>query len=396
MIRDKEEKINSFHLNPLKWARESIDRDARQFSLLGRFLLFVSIQPWIATSFMPSSDHSQYFFTVHIIGTLLASGLALYSFWRRSLKHYFPFYCLLCLTYCLPFTYFLYWLYNPTSILSGLLLLISNTLLLIVTGWRIALILGSIGWASACLLYTFSGGVWAFEMQVVATVASTITLSLAFSFFFFRNQRDKKGGDMQRYRLWTNSFSHDLLNILHNVKWLSEAQKSDRVTLVRIAGQADEGIKQSIIFRDLVRYDKISPNNIKETYIQDVLKRAHSLIAGEYQSRVSVVHSEDFQVAVCQPMICAVISNLVKNAFWHGGATEVEIGWNKEQRSMYIKDNGQGISPKAIPYIFNLYYSTSSTGIGLAFVKRVLEAMKASINFSTDKKGTTFCIFFHS
>ncbi len=59
-----------------------------------------------------------------------------------------------------------------------------------------------------------------------------------------------------------------------------------------------------------------------------------------------------------------------------------------------IKDNGKGIDSKIINQIFNPFFTTKTTGtgLGLAMVKRVVEAHNGLIEVDSDKNGTLFKI----
>ena len=103
-----------------------------------------------------------------------------------------------------------------------------------------------------------------------------------------------------------------------------------------------------------------------------------------------------------------VIINLISNAFKHtldGGFITVAICQNEGNENIRnavikISDNGSGISDQDKLYIFDMFYrgdkrDNISSGIGLAFVKVLLEAHKGSIN--VDSKlgiGSTFTVQF--
>ena len=62
-----------------------------------------------------------------------------------------------------------------------------------------------------------------------------------------------------------------------------------------------------------------------------------------------------------------------------------------------VADNGIGITPEALPQVFNPYYTGKSTGtgLGLAIVHNIMEAHAGDVSVaSTPGKGTTFTLFF--
>lgn len=68
-----------------------------------------------------------------------------------------------------------------------------------------------------------------------------------------------------------------------------------------------------------------------------------------------------------------------------------------------VKDDGIGISPAFLPYVFEPYsqeqrpgYEGSGIGLGLSIVKTLVENMKGTITCeSVEGKGTTFTLHFH-
>jgi len=103
-----------------------------------------------------------------------------------------------------------------------------------------------------------------------------------------------------------------------------------------------------------------------------------------------------------------VIINLISNAFKHtssGGSINVrmeimEEGSETKNVKIKIADTGSGISEQDKSYIFDMFYrgdkrDVASSGIGLAFVKVLMEAHKGSIDVESEVGvGSTFTIQF--
>ena len=92
----------------------------------------------------------------------------------------------------------------------------------------------------------------------------------------------------------------------------------------------------------------------------------------------------DFQAKVLAGIFPNVIANLLMNATTHGKANEVKVTIDSDTRTLTVWDNGQGIPADALPRIFDLSYSSAvhgkeNAGVGLAFVKMVLDASGAKI-----------------
>ncbi len=92
------------------------------------------------------------------------------------------------------------------------------------------------------------------------------------------------------------------------------------------------------------------------------------------------------QVALDSQRIAQVLGNLVSNALRHtpeGGSVECRItrDINAKQAMFVVSDTGSGISPEALPHIFERFYRADSsrsragggTGLGLSIAKQLVE-----------------------
>ena len=93
-----------------------------------------------------------------------------------------------------------------------------------------------------------------------------------------------------------------------------------------------------------------------------------------------------------------IVFNLVDNAIKYGGLSpkiEIVVAEINHQLSIQIKDNGCGIPPKDLPFVFDKFYRVSRQdikniegfGIGLSYVKKIcaLHRWKITIANNTDK-----------
>ncbi|MBP8645619.1 MAG: hypothetical protein KBH99_05810, partial [Syntrophobacteraceae bacterium] len=91
-----------------------------------------------------------------------------------------------------------------------------------------------------------------------------------------------------------------------------------------------------------------------------------------------------------------VFSILLDNslaALPHGGRVLVEGEADGTIFTVRFTDNGTGISPEHLPYIFNPFFSTKADGVGidLALVKRIIEIHNGSVGVKSKVgDGTTF------
>lgn len=95
-----------------------------------------------------------------------------------------------------------------------------------------------------------------------------------------------------------------------------------------------------------------------------------------------------------------VLVNLIENSIKYRGSPPdpaIHIGWETKDGEyiFFVQDNGIGIDPRYLDRIFNLFEkldaATEGTGVGLAIVKRIIEAHGGKIWAESDGpgKGTT-------
>jgi two-component system OmpR family sensor kinase len=97
-------------------------------------------------------------------------------------------------------------------------------------------------------------------------------------------------------------------------------------------------------------------------------------------------------------MLERVFENLIENALRHtpaGGEVVLYLEKADGQAVLGVRDNGEGIAPERLPYVFDRFYGGGpgggSAGLGLAIVKRILELHDSAIDVSsTPGAGTRF------
>jgi PAS domain S-box-containing protein len=108
---------------------------------------------------------------------------------------------------------------------------------------------------------------------------------------------------------------------------------------------------------------------------------------------------DDVSLCIDKELIERAISIFIENALDavpDGGS--VGIGTdavNEERVAVRISDNGKGIDPGDLPYIFNPFFSTRPDGVGmdLAIVKRIAESHGGTVEVTSKKgEGTSFSL----
>jgi len=98
------------------------------------------------------------------------------------------------------------------------------------------------------------------------------------------------------------------------------------------------------------------------------------------------------------------LGNLVSNAIRFtesGGHVLVGVRRVGDGYNLTVTDNGAGIAPEHLPYLFDRFYraehsrsrTTGGSGLGLAITKHLIEAHHGTITVtSTPEEGSTFTI----
>jgi signal transduction histidine kinase len=111
---------------------------------------------------------------------------------------------------------------------------------------------------------------------------------------------------------------------------------------------------------------------------------------------INALGDYDFTFDGSAELLRLVIFNLMKNALKYAGSNATIQIW-AENRKLYFRDDGRGISPQVLSNLFKRYVTESKSGhgIGLNFCKEVMNKMNGEIECqSTLGKGTTFILSF--
>ena len=220
--------------------------------------------------------------------------------------------------------------------------------------------------------------------------------------------------DKLRRELFTN-ISHDLRTPLASMQGYIETLilkegSLDRQTRSRYLEIARKhalhlsGLIQDLFELAMLDSSRITPE-LEEFPLVDLIYdvvQEFELQAKEARIRLRV-SPPDGPVIVCADLslIQRVLENLVGNALKHtpaGGAVTISVRPAPASVGVSVEDTGRGIAEDALPYIFDRFYKSnrdgdggSSTGLGLAIAKRILELHGSEIRVVSEKqRGTRF------
>ncbi|NLM74668.1 MAG: HAMP domain-containing histidine kinase [Clostridiaceae bacterium] len=181
-----------------------------------------------------------------------------------------------------------------------------------------------------------------------------------------------------------NEFLRNIRSQLERLQWLV----TSLLKLSKIDAGAVEFKKDRIKIRELI--DKslehlLIPMEIKNQTLE-ILGDGNTELIGDFN------------------WTCEAVSNIIKNCIEHtqnGGKIGIEFSETSLYTIINIYDNGEGISKKDLPYIFNRFYKAAnshkdSIGIGLAMSKSIIESQGGTIDVKSEVgEGTVFSLKFY-
>lgn len=107
-------------------------------------------------------------------------------------------------------------------------------------------------------------------------------------------------------------------------------------------------------------------------------------------------------ISVDMVYVAKALREVIKNAFTFSRHGDILLGWfyhlGTDEVEIFVEDNGIGISPESVPYVFDVFYKENNTtglGIGLSLTKELVEKMGGRITLaSRPGLGTRVSILF--
>ena len=216
-----------------------------------------------------------------------------------------------------------------------------------------------------------------------------------------------------------SNISHDLKTPITAVKGYVEGimdgvadtpEKMDRYvrTIYNKTNEMDH------LINELTFYSKIDTNRIPYTFsklnVEDYFADCSEEVGLELETRgIELVYAnyveKDVMVIADGEQIRRVIHNIISNAIKYmdkpKGIIQIRIKDVGDFIQIEIEDNGKGIGPEDLPYIFDRFYRTDvsrnsskgGSGIGLSIVKKILEDHGGKV-WATSRLGIGTIMYF--
>lgn len=406
--------LTSFSLSLNKY----LDTHGKYYAYLGIFGLTYYLVASLAFDFDYSANEVRLLslrgFALFISFMLCMNEVYLPKNLRAKIMPYFWFFSL---TYLLPFmglyTFFIsgfddYWL---------ICLLLSLLLMIILGGWT-AFAYGSIiGFIAA--YFNFASTDYLVEVGLNdegPVLVLIMMVSIIFLIFFIKKKEEIFEEKIESKLIYGSSIAHEIRNTLFSAELFAKTV-SDIVNQGRKISKDDIEFLKSILpsFRRALNegFQIVDRNlnavrsdikNAGDNGIYHVSTTVIEAIEGmklteDQMARVIISLDNDFEFNGSAHFIKHVIMNLVSNALKYAGkGAIITINSRSEDMSLTISDNGKGIDPEQLDYIFDPFSEkrrVTGTGIGLAFVKRVMDEMGGSVECRSEiGKYTKFIIRF--
>ncbi len=199
-----------------------------------------------------------------------------------------------------------------------------------------------------------------------------------------------------------DTVAHELKTPLTSIRAASEILMDDEMPsdlkqkfLKNIVYDVD---RLSRLINNILDLEKLASGrvqlDIQSHAVQKTIEKALNSMAHIASSKKIMLKNhckEDFKASYDEDRIIQVITNLFSNAlkFCDPGKGLIEIFVEQKENQLYlsVQDNGKGISPEDIPFIFDKFYQSKNqntrkplgSGFGLAICKRIIESHNGSI-----------------
>ena len=234
-----------------------------------------------------------------------------------------------------------------------------------------------------------------------------------------KESKEEKSLIEKENRELISNISHDLKTPITAVKGYVEGimdgvadtpEKMDRYvrTIYNKTNEMDH------LINELTFYSKIDTNRIPYTFsklnVEDYFEDCSEEVGLELETRgIELVYAnyveKDVMVIADGEQIRRVIHNIISNAIKYmdkpKGIIQIRIKDVGDFIQIEIEDNGKGIGPKDLPYIFDRFYRTDvsrnsskgGSGIGLSIVKKILEDHGGKV-WATSRLGIGTIMYF--
>ena len=216
------------------------------------------------------------------------------------------------------------------------------------------------------------------------------SLSLGYMLYvnslYFRKEKEllKERQEKERFKelsMLAASLSHELKNPINNLYLnlqLLEGKVKEENARKYLSVVKDQARRLSSIVETHLSLVRLSPR-LRKVNLRDVLSPLIS-------EKIELIMEDEFQMLTDPQLLHIAISNLIRNSE-EAGASRI---WIRVLRGrIEVENDAGGVNKEELSKIFSPFYSgkREGTGIGLALVRRIIEALGGRIKGENGDKG---------
>jgi len=256
------------------------------------------------------------------------------------------------------------------------------------------------------------------EVISIASLSMVFTLIILITYISALNQLIRQRQISEIKTDFINNMTHEFktpiatinlaLDAMKNPKVKDDGEKMSRYLQMirdenkRMHAQVENVLRISRLEKRELDIQK-TPFDLHEV-IRDAIDHVHLLVEDRQGQIVSQLNAQRTTVLLNETHFTNVMVNILDNAIKYSPeAPQIEVRTESIQDNVVIrvKDHGIGMSKTAQKRIFEKFYrehtgdihNVKGHGLGLAYVKRILDDHQASITVESEKgKGSTFII----
>ena len=226
---------------------------------------------------------------------------------------------------------------------------------------------------------------------------------------------EKEGKEKEFLRNTISDISHQLktpLAALNIYNGILQGEAENLPTIKEFADLSEQELERiETLVQNLLKISKFDAGTIvmekaseNISDMMECIKKRFSFRAGQEGKEIILLGDEAIDFNCDRNWMMEAMVNIVKNALDHteeGDSVWIEWKLSASALQIAVKDNGTGIHPEDLYYIFKRFYrsryskDTQGIGLGLPLAKSIIEAHGGSISADSEwGSGTTFYLNF--
>ncbi len=210
---------------------------------------------------------------------------------------------------------------------------------------------------------------------------------------------EKEGKEKEFLRNTISDISHQLktpLAALNIYNGILQGEAENLPTIKEFADLSEQELERiETLVQNLLKISKFDAGTIvmerkteSISEMMECIKKSFHFRAGQEEKEIILSGDESIDFVCDRNWLIEAVMNIVKNALDHtekGGLIRIEWKMSASSLQIAIKDNGTGIHPEDLYYIFKRFYrsryskDTQGIGLGLPLAKSIIEAHGGSI-----------------